>query len=263
MTNPALLGSGIGMMAAGILPILYWRRTRRVKLTPFVLGAALWVAAILPKIVMDMAVGGPINAWAGSTLGYLGTLIFISLLVGLRTGAFESGFTYLTFLKTRLRSATYDEAVGFGLAFGGTEALILGLGSFLNVLMFLLNPGLVEQIPVAQREAVMAALDAPSVMVFAPIIERAFTILVHLFATILVYVAVVCHDSRFFWASFLYRTGIDGMVPGFGVLLAGSSNPLLMTYLVELAIAAYGSLGLLGVRSLRKRIHGSWKNRTQ
>jgi len=263
LTNPVLLASGIGMMAVGILPILYWHKAKGVKPSAFAFGGVLWLAAIIPKVVMDATVTGAINAWAFSTLGYLGTIIFIILLLGLRTGAFESGFTYLTFLKTRLGSATYDEAVGFGLAFGGTEAFVLGLGSFLNILAFLLNPGLIEQIPMAQREALMAALDGPSAIVFAPIIERAFTILVHLFATVLVYVAVVRHDPRFFWASFLYRVGIDGMVPGFSILITSSSNPLLTTYLLELAIAAYGSLGLLGARSLRRRMQESPKNETR
>lgn len=253
MTNPALLLSGIGMMTVGILPIAYWGRTRRVKAPPFVFGGVLWVAAIAPKIAIDLTIGGSIGSWANSALGDLGALIFISLFIGFRTGAFESGFSYLAFLKTKLRSATYDEAIGFGLAFGGTEAVLLGLSSFLNILVFLLNPGLMEQIPAAQREAVTAALDAPSVMVFAPIIERAFTILVHLFATTLVYVAALSHDSRLFWASFMYRAGIDGMVPGFSRLLRDSSNPLAMTYAIELVIAVYGLLGLLGVRWLRGR----------
>ena len=87
-------------------------------------------------------------------------------------------------------------------------------------------------------------------MVFAPIIERAFTILVHLFATILVYAAALGHNPRLFCASFLYRAGIDGMIPAFSLLLRDSSNPLVMTYAIELVIVAYGLLGLAGVRWL-------------
>ncbi len=251
MTNPVLLASGIGMMAVGIVPVLYWAKTRGVNATPFVFGGALWVAAIAPKAAIDLTMGGSISSWANSILGALGAFILLSLYVGLRTGAFESGFSYLTFLKTRLRNASYEEAIGFGLAFGGTEAILLGLGSFLNVLLFWLNPSLVEQIPVAQRESVVAALNAPSIMVFAPIVERGFTILVHLFATMLVYAAVLGQSPRLFWFSFLYRAGIDAMVPGFGRLLGESSDPVVMTYAIELVIAIYGSLGLLGVRWLR------------
>lgn len=253
MTNPVLLGSGIGMMAVGILPVLYWGKTRRVKATVFVLGGILWVAAILPKAVIDLTIGGLINSWANSTLGALGAFIFISLFVGLRTGAFESGFSYFTFLKTRLKSATYDDAIGFGLAFGGTEAILLGLASFLNILLFLLSPSLVEQIPATQREALLFGLNAPSIVVFAPIIERAFTILIHLFATTLIYAAVLSKDLRFFWVSFLYRAVIDAMVPGFNRLIAESSNPLMMTYAIELVVVAFGLFGLFGVRWLRTK----------
>lgn len=253
LTNPALLLSGIGMMIVGIIPLAYWQRTRRVGARAFIFGGALWVAAIAPKAAIDLALGGLINSWANSTFGALGALIFISLYVGVRTGMFESGFSYLAFLKTKLRSATYDEAIGFGLAFGGTEAILLGVSSFLSILMFLINPGFVEQIPSAQREAVLAALNGPSIMVFAPIVERASTIAVHVFATALLYAAVLKRNVWFFWASFLYRTLIDAMVPGFSYLLAVSGNALVMTYAIELVIAAYGSLGLLGLRQLRAR----------
>jgi len=251
LTNPVLLASGIGMIVVGIVPVLYWRKTRRVKAAPFIFGGVLWVAAIALKAGIDLTMGGSINSWANSTLGTLGAFIFLSLYIGLRTGAFESGFSYLTFLKTRLRKATYDEAIGFGLAFGGTEAILLGLGSFVNVLLFWLNPNLVDQIPAAQREAVVAALNAPSIMVFAPMIERGFTIPVQVFATVLVYAAVIGRSPRLFWSSFLYRAAIDAMVPGFGRLLAESSDPVAMTYAIELVIVIYGSLGLLGVRWLR------------
>lgn len=253
MTNPVLLASGIGMMTVGILPMVYWNRSRHVKAAPFVFGGVLWVAAIVPKIAIDATIGGQISSWASSALTGLGPLIFASLFVGLRTGAFESGFSYLAFLRTRLKSASFEEAVGFGLAFGGTEAILLGLGSFLNILLFLLYPSLVEQIPAGQREVVVAALDSPSAVVFAPIIERAFTILVHLFASVLVYAAALGRNQRFFWASFLYRAGLDGMVPGFSRLLAGSPNPVVTTYMIELVIVVYGLAGLLGVRRFRAR----------
>ncbi len=45
--------------------------------------------------------------------GSLGAVIFISIFVGLRTGVFESGFSFLAFLKTRLRNGTYDETIEF------------------------------------------------------------------------------------------------------------------------------------------------------
>jgi uncharacterized membrane protein YhfC len=254
LVNPVLLASGLGMIAVGIVPVLYWAKTRGVKSTPVVFGSMLWVAAIALKAALDLTLGGAINAWANAAFGTARAFIFLSLYVGARTGAFESGFSYVAFLKTRLRIATYDDAIGFGLAYGGTEAILLGIISFLNVLLYLLNPGLIDQIPLSQREATVAALNAPSVVVFAPIIERAFTMLVHLFATVLVYAAVLTKSSRMFWLSFIYRGAIDAMVPWLGRLLAQSPNPVVMTYTVELLIAIYGLLGLLGVRWLRGKL---------
>jgi len=98
---------------------------------------------------------------------------------------------------------------------------------------------------------VLASLNAPSITLLAPIVERAFTTPVHVFATVLVYAAVVGPSPRLFWFSFLYRAALDAMVPGFGRLIGESPDPVVMTYLVELVIAIYGSLGLLGTRLLR------------
>ncbi len=241
-------------MVVGFVPLAYWAKTKSVKAFPFVLGGTLWFAAIIPKVVLDLTMGEALDLWANSTLGALGAFIFISAYVGFRTGAFESGLSYIAFLKTRLGSATYDDAVGFGLAFGGVEAILLGLSSFLNVLLFLLNPSLIEQVPAAQRQALLNALDAPSIMVFAPIIERTFTIFVHLFATVLVYLAVLRRKASLFWVSLLYRAGIDGMVPGFGRVLVQPYDPVLMTYMIEFVIAIYGSVGLLATRWLGRKM---------
>lgn len=262
MTNPTLLASGIGMIAVGVLPVIYWGRSRRIVERSFVFGAVLWIIAIAPKIVLDVTIGGAMDSWANYMLGSFGAFVFFSAYVGLRTGAFESGFSYLAFLKTRLKAASYDDAIAFGLAFGGTEAVVLGLGSFANILLFLLNPGLMNQVPVSQREALLAALNAPTSIVFAPIIERTFVIPIHLFATVLLYTAVVTRKYRFFWSSFLYRTAIDATVPAFSQLLGQSPGSLVTIYVIEMIVVAYGIIGLVGTRWLRSRLQNSLGNRT-
>jgi len=56
-----------------------------------------------------------------------------------------------------------------------------------------------------------------------------------------------------FWFSFLHRAALDVVVPGFGHLIGESSDLVVMTYLVELVIVIYGSLGLLGTRWLQAK----------
>ena len=55
------------------------------------------------------------------------------------------------------------------------------------------------------------------------------------------------------WFSFLYRAALDAMAPGFGRLIGDSSDPVVTTYMVELVIVIYMSLGLLGTRRLRAK----------
>ena len=134
MVNSWLMLAGIGMILAGALPILWWWRKKGTSLKYFIFGAAVWFVAILIKLLMDITLTPLLTSYLQS-YGTLVIAVSLGFYVGLRTGLFESGFTYIAGVKTKLKHVTFDEAVAFGLGFGGIEAILLGLQSFLNILV--------------------------------------------------------------------------------------------------------------------------------
>lgn len=254
MTNPVLLVSGAGMISVGIFAVAHWARKTRVSAAPFVFGAAFWTAAIAPKLVLDLGLGRPLNSWLTSTFEPATAFVLLSLYLGVRTGALESGFSYVAFLKTRLRSATFNEAAAFGVGFGATEAILLGFSSLLSILTFILNPALVDQVPEPQRALLLQNLNAPSIIVFPPIIERAFTLMLHLFASVLVYAAVTKNDLRYFGLSFLSRAGADALVPSLARFLSENWMSPLALYQAEIPVVVIGTLCLVGTIYVRRRL---------
>lgn len=237
MVNPWLMLAGISMILVGIIPAVWWWKTRKTPVKYFAFGVFLWAISITPKVLMDLTISPSLQDYL---LGY-GTGVFVVLIglyVGLRTGLFESGFTYVAGLKTKLKHVTFDEAVAFGLGFGGIEAVLLGLQSFLTILMFTVMPDLINQIPETQREIIFQQLNQSTWIIFAPILERGATLLIHVFASILVFYAIHTTMKRYLLYSIGYKTVVDGIIPALSVYVGSST--LTSVYLMELPIAGLG-----------------------
>jgi len=120
------------MVAVGVLSVVYWFRRSRSALRLFLFGGAVWAVSVAPKFLMDYTVTPGISSWMlQATPGLMAYLAVIGLYVGLRTGLFECGASYVAFVKTRLRSASTDEATAFGVGFGATEAIFLAVPSLM------------------------------------------------------------------------------------------------------------------------------------
>ena len=241
--NPFLLISGIGMILVGAIPIIYWWKKKNVSIKYFALGALLWSVAIAAKILTAITLTPFVPALP----------IILGIYVGLRTGIFESGFTYLAALKTKLKEIKPDHAIAFALGFGGVEAILLGISSFLTVLLFLLMPDMLTQIPEAQREAIVQQLNQSSLVIPAPIIERISALAIHLFSTILVFLSI--RQSRFslLIASILYKTVADAPIPIFRAYI--DMQTLQAVYLIE---TFYVGLAIVGIAGLRWSL-GKWR----
>jgi uncharacterized membrane protein YhfC len=248
--------AGIGMMLVGVVPAVWWWKTRKIPLKYFAFGVFLWIISIAPKVLMDLT----ITPFLRDYLLSYGTGILVvtfGLYVGLRTGLFESGFTYIAGLKTKLREVTFDQAVAFGLGFGGIEAVLLGLSSFLTILLFAIMPDLINQIPEAQREIIIQQLNRSTWIVFAPILERCMALLVHVFASLLVFYAIRVLLKRYLLYSIGYKTIVDGVIPALTVYVGSST--LTGIYLMELPFVGFGLVavgGILWVRDKWRRIGG-------
>jgi uncharacterized membrane protein YhfC len=250
MVNPYLLISPLGMILVGVIALFYWYRKTRVSWRYFGFGALIWVIAIGIKLLMDFTVTTPFYLFLYS-YGALAALLGLSLYLGLRTGLLESGLSYLGVKYTDFRTMNLHQALAFGIGFGAIEAIALGVQTLLNLVIFILDPSLAATLSPAQQ----ASLNAPTIVAFAAIIERAFVLLIHVFASVLVVYSVVSGMIRYLVYSVLYKTLVDGMLPALTTYI--NSSTVTGIYQIEIPIAVLGTLAYLGTRWVMRRYEGS------
>jgi uncharacterized membrane protein YhfC len=139
----------------------------------------------------------------------------------------------------------WGRALAFGIGFGAFEALLLGLSNVGSVLVALtapesLPPTTLEQI--AQLNSVLFGL--------APVWERFFTVLIHIFANVLLFYGAVKREARWFWLSFAYKTGIDAVAAV--AQLQGLVTPGDI-WIIEAIVALWGIAGWFGTRWVAAR----------
>jgi len=261
MINPYFALSGIGMMLAGLVPLLWWRYRTLVPWRDFWFGAGVWALAISLKVFMDVAITPAfVNCLSGIyTAG--GIAIITGAYVGLRTGFFESGGTYLFAIKKKLNKMDFQQAIAFGLGFGSAEAFVLGLISFLNVTVLLVFPQIIDLLPPGQRASVLSQLTLPSILVLAPIIERASTILVHIFCAVLVIQAVKTRRIEYFLFSFVFKTAVDGVLPMLTLMFDRTS--VTGVYSILAFVVIWGIISLAGIFLLKDRYGKRYKRKTR
>jgi len=250
--NPWLILAPLGMLVVGVASMVFWRRRSHAALRYFTLGGLVWGVSVAPKLLMDYTITPSISSLLTSSLGLMGGLAALGIYVGLRTGLFECGFTFLAVDKTGLKKASVDDATAFGVGFGAVEAILLALPSLIQLAMFVTNPSMIDAVPPQFREALRAQLSVPTSMVLAPILERMFTLFAHVFSALLVFAAVRRGRIRLLLYAFVYKGILDAAAPYLQWVLASSSSASVV-YLVELWVVLLGALGLLGSIRLRRR----------
>ena len=250
--NPFVVIGPAGMVTVGILSIVYWRRRSGVPEKFFFLGGCVWLLAVIPKYVMDLTVTTRLSWWLYSSFGLTWTLALLGVYLGVRTGLLECATTYLVIEKSDLGRASFDEVVAFGIGFGATEAIILGLPSLLQMVTYLVNPGMLELLTWRQYIEMVAQLNAPTWIVAAPIIERAFALFAHILSVLLIYASVRLGRPRLLLSAFVYKSVLDLPTAYFQWLLASGSLGTL--YYADIWIMVLGSIGLLWSLRLRRQL---------
>jgi uncharacterized membrane protein YhfC len=246
--NPLFLVSGLGMMAVALGAVVYWQRREKVAFRLFLWGALAWVVGTILKSIAAI----PLPAITDSLRATLPRFMsepMLWLYIGLLTGIFECGIV-LAFAHTqRIRAVDWKGAVALGLGFGAVEALVLGIYSFVTVLLLWLAP---DQLPAELVE--LATSQSGSLLVIpVPIVERAIVVLVHAFSCVLVIHAVQTREWKWVWLSFVYKTMLDA-IAGFIQITYGVQNLTIPgTWAVELALLPFGIAGLWGLCVFRRR----------
>ncbi len=238
----ALLG-GIGMTLVALGYVIY-AAVRRLGWGYLGLGALGWIVSVFLKFMVAIPANTPIyNLLIGETRGGIGEWVF-HLWVGLLTGIFEVLFIWVILRYTRVGKASWKKALAFGIGFGAFEALVLGLASAGSTLMAMVSPGLLP----AESIAALAQ-NANPLWGLAPVSERFFVVLVHIFSNVLMFHAIATRKPGGLWIAFIYKTLIDTLASY--AQLAGLDT-LTKIWTVEAIIAVWGVLGWLGTRWVSK-----------
>ncbi len=237
----ALLGgAGMALVAVGFVTYAILRRLGWAYL---VLGAGAWMVAVALKFLWAVPLNTPIYNFLTGSLQVPGEMIF-HLYVGALTGVFEVLLVWLMVRYTRMGRVDWQRTLAFGIGFGAFEAFLLGLLSLTTVSMAIYSPNLV---PVDSLDSL--AQSSGLLYSLAPISERIFVILVHIFCNTLIFYAAAMRKPGYFWFAFVFKSLMDS-VASYAQL--HGLQTLGQVWLLEGIIAVFGIISWFGIRWLAR-----------
>lgn len=236
---------GFGMLVAGLIFTIYGIRRGGWKFA--LIGAAFWAGTVIIKFIIAALINGKLYQLVTQSIPGLPGILLFSVYIGLLTGLTEILITWIFLRFTRLGQTVWNKMLSFSLGFGGIEAILLGLSSLVGVISAMTMGSLIP-LPALRQ----IALTNNLLYDLAPIVERIFTIGVHLGCNLLLFYAVLKKEIRWFWASFALKSGIDA-VAGYAQL-SGQLTSIGFLWVIEVAVVVFGLIGFGVSRWLKPRI---------
>ena len=256
VTTATLVWLAIGAVFAFALPIgllVWWRKTRKARLLPFFVGAAVFVVFALVLETMlhqvcvfgDNAVSRAINA----------NPYLYMLYGGLAAGVFEETGRYVAFcwLIGKRRYPERDTAVTYGIGHGGIEAMLILGATYATYLVLALcwnrgNEPAALALAGGSAEALALLRGAlgqitPGMCAVA-MLERAGTLLFHIALSVFVFLAA--RDRRQ-WTWFPFAVALHAIADMPAALYQRGILPLAATEIWVWVVALYA------LRSARKQ----------
>ncbi len=190
------LVSGIGMIVVGICAVLLWNTSSNVQWRWFGVGAAIWVVGVALKFAWAIPLNGPILRALKGAVPHSAYLAIGSIYIGLLTGVFEVGVTWVAATLWRRMASSAPRAVAVGVGAGAFEAVLLGAGALAAAVTALLNPS---------SEAAMAMAGAAA--------TANVTRMVWLVGSVERIIAILCHTSSRTLVLFGVARGAGGRWP--------------------------------------------------
>jgi uncharacterized membrane protein YhfC len=247
--KPTALVGGIGMILVALGALAYVSlRAPAWKYLGF--GALAWLITVALKFLWAIPINTTVYTTLTDTLPEtVGNVIFY-LYVGLLTGIFEVGGTWLALRYTPLGRVRWRKAQAFAVGFGAVEALILGAISLANMLVAINSPNL---LPLAALEGLAKSNNL--LYALAPVVERLFTILIHVASNVLLFYGLqISHTekrgARYFWYAFVFKSGID-VVAAFAQMWG--LETLGKIWAIEAVVILWGVAGYWITRRVRER----------
>lgn len=243
VTTKALL-PGIGMMVVALGFVIY-AAVHKLGWGYLFLGALGWGITVTLKFAWAIPVNTSVYQGLMDALPETVASLIFYLYVGALTGIFEVAIIWLVLRYTMLGKVGWERALAFGIGFGAVEALLLGVVSLVNAVSALVAP---DMFPLSTLEQL--TLTNNLLYGLAPVWERFFTILVHIFSNVLVFYGVQKRETRWFWLAFVYKSGIDAIAT---FAQFWGLNTLGCLWTIEAIVAFWGLVGGWGIHVIKMR----------
>lgn len=243
--SPSLSLIGLGMIAVGIFSML-WSLNYGSKLSIVLIGFLAWIVSVGLKLAWSILSNKNIIEYLEKKFPSKFSGPITWMYIGSLTGIFECGISVLFVLFTpTLFDANWQDIIGFGIGFGAIEAIILGLISLSFTIYFLIKPSLVKK-ELQKRWGTYKKY--PFTAISTPIVERAATIPIHAFASILIVIAVQQKEYYLFLLSFLFKSFVDSVAAWshFKLDITNWKKPI-QIWSVESLIITFGVLSIIGL----------------
>ncbi len=219
------------MIVVTILAVVLSFQVSGYRALPFIaIGAIAWIVSVGLKFAWALPTNKPIISFFKKKLPPKISDFVSWSYVGLMTGVFECGVALLfVLLLPQLHNADWYGAMSFGVGFGTIEAVFTSF---------------VALVPKFRRERNVIAKSLSAIP--AAIIERIFTLFVHVFTKVLIVLSVQQANPSFFWLSFGLKSLLDG-IAAFGIMKWKILDKLSRLWIMELIVVVFGLTSVLGL----------------
>ena len=244
MLQTHILIAMVLILAAVVIPVIYFKKTKQISLLVFLLGGVGFYLSsqifenLLHRLVLQPQADGTIALMKNAPLLYV--------LYGIATAAiFEETARYVIFrYLQKKRPLTIGDSLAYGLGHGGIEALFIGISGLLSlfVLAHLVSQGdstLLAQLPQTMISYVQK-LQAGQIYLLA--FERILALAIQVFLTFWVWTAVKDKKLGYFLAALGFHALIN-LAPAL-VQVGWLTQPILLVEFLALVFLTKKFLSL-------------------
>ncbi len=241
--HPAFFLTGLLMLIVPFLFIRIWRSRRPLVVRFFVWGIIAWGLVFFLGEVFNQMFKGDILGFLSGRIPASHTLVSEVFYIALVFTLIECGLLLLVLLRGGYQAATWNQAISLGLGYGFIEMMVFGLLWLGAVTAVFLRA---DKLP---GEVVNQLLTMPWQNFAAPVVERCFTFLAHIYSVVLISYAVRTVRWRHLLWAITYKLAFYSLI-AYGWVKYGYRSLMVdvkVTWNIELAVIAFGGLGLAGL----------------
>ena len=220
------------MLLVAALAVIFWRWKSGVQLRWFCVGAGLWTAAVILKVICAFQINSIAIGFLKDKLGGPFFIVEGGLFLGIESAVFEIGLTWLAVRIWPQLGRDAGRAIAIGAGAGAFEAFLLGLAVLVAASTAI--AGVVDAEGIG--EGMEAAVAATSLFWLVGPTERMIALLGHTSTRALILLGVAKHKPGMVFWGFTMFTLIDGIAGAF--LLSGSRGSRSQWWL-ELAVMPF------------------------